>query len=81
MATMGVCDGLALSHVHIDLLWGRGKHTHIERLFSPEASTTHFGLFPHQVECCDQLLGRGRGSATAAAEIYFFFQQGRNIGV
>ena len=56
----------------------RGMHTHIERLFRPEASTTRFGFVPHQVECCIQLLGRGRGSATACRNALFYCSAGEN---
>ena len=44
-------------------------HTHIERLFRLTSSV------------CDQLLVRGRGSATACWRALFFVQQGRNISV
>ena len=53
-------------------------HTHIERLFRPEVSTTRFGFFPHQVECCVQLLGRGRGLATACWSALFYCSAGES---
>ena len=56
---------------------GGGIHTHIERLVRPEASTTRFGFVPHQVECCDQLLGRGRGLATACWRALCYHSAGR----